>query len=158
MFLLFVVLLFLSLFLEGTVTTLPLVVVLLLLLMINRREGVVFVLAFISGLLLDILRLQTFGGTSLFLLCFLFLVLLYQRKYEIDSLPFVMIAAFIGTVGFGLVWNDQGIVLEAVVNALLAAGLFLFVKTIHFGRVKKSRVSKHLTSKIPLTPFFRGNL
>jgi cell shape-determining protein MreD len=136
MFLPFLILLLLVIFFEGTVTTLPLVVVLLLLLMINRRDGVVFILAFVSGLLLDLLRLQPLGETSLFLLCFLFLVLLYQRKYEIDSLPFVMIAAFIGTVGFGLVWSDQEIVVEAIVNALLVAFLFVFTKRVHFGRAK----------------------
>src|SRR6266700_5012533 len=112
MFLFLTILLLMLTIIEGTITTLPLVLIFLLLLAIRRRDEVVFVVAFISGLVLDILRLHTVGGTSLFLLCFLFLVLLYERKYEIDSLPFVILAAFVGTVGFGLVWADQAIIMQ----------------------------------------------
>jgi len=80
---LFLLLIIISVFLEGTVTTLPLTLVCLLCLTIYKREGIVFLIAFLAGLLLDILRVNMVGESSLFFVVFVFLILLYQRKYEI---------------------------------------------------------------------------
>jgi uncharacterized membrane protein YjjP (DUF1212 family) len=52
-----------------------------------------------------------------------FMILLYQRKYEINSYPFVAAAAFLGSVGFLLVFG-RGTFFDAVINVF--AGLLLF--------------------------------
>src|SRR5258706_10781636 len=94
------ILLAITIFLEGTVTTLPLVLIYLLCLTIWKRDAVVFPIAFVGGLLLDILVVRAIGVSSLFFVIFVFLALLYQRKYEINSYPFVAFASFLGSIVF----------------------------------------------------------
>jgi len=117
-----------AVFLEGTVTTLPLVFVLLLLMTIWQRSSIVFIFAFFAGVVLDMLQLQIPGETSLFLLVFLFFVLLYERKYEIDSLPFVAIAAFVGSLLFCGIFGYSSMWAQAVIIMGLAIGGFLLGK------------------------------
>jgi cell shape-determining protein MreD len=124
MMLLFIFVLLIALLLEGTVTTLPLVLVLLLCLTITRREAIVFPVAFVAGVLLDILTLRTVGVSSLFFTLFLFLILLYQRKYEINSYPFVAFAAFFGAVVFLLIFGYSGWFGQSLFTAFLAVVLF----------------------------------
>src|SRR6185436_14584869 len=93
-------LLVMLLFLEGTITTLPLVLIYLLCLTILKRDGGVFFVAFLAGIFLDLLMVRALGLSSLFFSLFLFLILLYQRKYEIHSYPFVAASSFLGSVGF----------------------------------------------------------
>jgi rod shape-determining protein MreD len=119
----FIAALLLALFLEGTVTTLPLVLIVLLCLTIYRRDAIVFPLAFLAGIVLDILTVQTLGVSGLFFIVMFFMILLYQRKYEINSYPFVAAAAFLGSVGFLLVFG-RGTFFDAVINVF--AGLLLF--------------------------------
>src|SRR5882672_9795610 len=95
---LFLTIFFIALFLEGTVTNLPLVFVTLIVLTIAMRNLFLFVLAFFSGIFLDTFALRPLGETSIFLLLCVFLMLLYQRKYEINSYPFVFLASFVGSL------------------------------------------------------------
>lgn len=62
-------------------------------------------IAFILGLIDDILSFQTVGVSSLFFVCLVGLMLLYARKFEVESLPFVGVfsvtASFVSTILFG---------------------------------------------------------
>src|SRR4051812_14231819 len=109
MLLIFSVMLAIALLLEGTITTLPLVLVCLLCLGISRRDVVTFFIAFFVGFFLDVFTLHPIGKTSLFFVIFLFLVSLYQRKYEINSVPFVIVASFIGSLLFLWVFGQKNI-------------------------------------------------
>src|SRR5882724_4709879 len=121
------ILLAIFILLEGTVTTLPLVLVFLLCITILKRDGVIFPIAFVAGLLLDLLTVQTVGEKSIFLIVFVFLVLLYQRKYEINSYPFVVFAAFFGSLGFGLLFAIGNVFGQALLSALVASILFMIL-------------------------------
>lgn len=131
-FLLF--LLALAVLFEGTVTMLPLVLICLLCLTIVTRDTIVFVAAFVAGILLDVFALRTVGITSLFLLSFVLLILLYQRKYEIYSYQFVMVAAFMGGLAFLLLFGYPQAIINAVVGAIVAACFFALIRL--FNRVE----------------------
>jgi hypothetical protein len=113
---------FISLFLEGTVTNLPLVFVCLVILTIAMRNLSLFVLAFLAGTFLDAFALRSIGMTSIFLLLCVFLILLYQRKYEINSYPFVLLSSFVGSLIYLLMFgyaNAFGLASASVVVAFL---------------------------------------
>ena len=124
MFYFLLILLILSVILEGTVTALPLTVVILLCLTIVRRDAMVFLLAFIAGIFLDTLALRPLGGSSIFLITFIFLMLLYQRKYEIYSYQFVLAGSFLGAILFLLIFGYEYPFWLAIGGSFLAAILF----------------------------------
>ncbi|MGI8420149.1 MAG: hypothetical protein ACR2LN_05920 [Candidatus Levyibacteriota bacterium] len=121
-------LLFFSILSEGTVTSLPLVLVSLLCLTILTRDSIVFFAAFVAGILLDVFALRPLGETSIFLLTFVLLILLYQGKYEIYSYQFVIFAAFIGGLFFLGIFGSTQVLLNAIVGAIVAACFFALIK------------------------------
>lgn len=123
-----IILLVLSVFLQGTITTLPLVLITLLCLTILRRDWSVFPLAFFSGLFLDALLVHRMGEASMFLLAFVFIILLYQRKYEINSYQFTFVASFLGSAIFLLVYGSSNVFLQAVISSFIALLLFGVVR------------------------------
>ena len=128
MFFFFIASLIIALILEGTVTTLPLVLIVLLCLTILRRDGIVFPIAFFAGLMLDVMTIRILGASSLFFTIMLFMILLYQRKYEINSYPFVGFAAFLASLGFLLLFERGNFLLDPLVNAFIALLLFAAVR------------------------------
>lgn len=128
MFFFLIVSLFIAVLLEGSVTTLPLVLIVLLCLTIVRRDAIVFSLAFIAGIFLDIVTVQTIGRSSLFFTVMVFLILLYQRKYEINSYPFVFFACLVGSFVFLFMMGIGNIIGQAIVSGALAVILFGIVK------------------------------
>jgi cell shape-determining protein MreD len=117
-------LLLLLLLLEGTVTTLPLVFVYLLCFSIIKRDTSVFPLAFVAGIVLDLMTVHPVGGSSLFFVIILFLVQLYQRKYEITSYPFVFVSSFIGSWLFLMIFGYHDTVMQAIISSIFALALF----------------------------------
>ncbi len=114
------IILFIVTLLEGTITTLPLVLIVLLCGLIINKRRTVFYAAFVSGLLLDIFLLQTPGGSALFLLLFLYLILLYQKKYEINSYPFVAVSSFVGSYLYLFIFGHSNILPLAVISCIIA--------------------------------------
>jgi cell shape-determining protein MreD len=126
-----IILLSLGLVLEASLTTIPFVFLILLCLMVILRENWLFAVAFVFGLLFDLLSFKTVGGTSAFLVLFLFLVLLYQSKFEITTRYFVLIASFVGS--FLFLWLQgytHWIIIQAVVSSLIAIGMFELLKRV----------------------------
>ena len=131
MIILFSLLLIPSILLETTVTTIPFIFVFLFLLLVITRQGFVFLLAFFSGIFIDVLSLRPVGETSAYLLCFLFLVLLYRRKYEIYSFPFVVISSFAGSSLYLLFFGGDTILLQGLICAVLSFVLFTIITITH---------------------------
>ncbi len=129
-------LLLIFVFLEGTVTTLPLVFVLLLSALILKRRRLVFYAAFISGLLLDLLTVRTIGSEIIFFLLFFYLVLLYQKKYEINSYPFVLVSSFVGSYLFLLLFGYGNVLAQSAVSCIVAIVLFTVGR---FGKTEKRK-------------------
>lgn len=120
-----------SLILNATLTTVPLSLIALLTLTVTKKKDYVFLLAFVMGVILDITAVRPIGATSLFFVACVFLVLLYDRKYEIDSMPFVMITAFVGSLIFLLAIHAHFVLPQAALSVPIALVLHLCFRFIY---------------------------
>lgn len=127
------ILLLISIFLEATVTAIPLSIAIILCLGIISKEKV-FAVAFIAGTVLGILELQPLGSEAIFLLLFSVLVMLYQHKYEIDSYPFVIVSSLIGAYLYLLFFAMASIYLASLCS-VFAVTLF---SVLRIGKLKTS--------------------
>lgn len=117
-----------GLWFEVTLTTLPLLLIIVTVLVILYRDIWVFGAAFLGGIILDSATVRPLGATSMFLVCWLFLILLYERKYNIDSVPFVVVSSFFGGLIFLYVFGYETILLQSIIGSLLALLLFTFLR------------------------------
>ncbi|HKC14432.1 MAG TPA: hypothetical protein VKC89_00490 [Patescibacteria group bacterium] len=113
-------LLILAIILEGSFISIPFVFLFLLFFALKNRSLWVFALAFISGILLDSFFLRNLGQTSIFFLIFLFAVMLYERKFEIASLSFVLISSFVGSFIYFLILGEAFVIPKVLVTCILA--------------------------------------
>lgn len=117
----FVILLLISTLLQASVTTLPLVILFFLNAAVVTKKTWIFPIAFLTGLVLDILLLNPMGKTSLFLVIFLFIVLLYDKKFDIQTFPFVFLSSFIGSlIYFIVILHIPNIFTQAIVSAVIS--------------------------------------
>ncbi len=118
------IVIFLAIFLEATIIHLPLILLSLLIFFIITRSADVFLMAFLFGMLIDLLTVQRVGVSSVFYIITLFLTSLYERKYSIQTVPYIFIATLISSwLYMFLIWNESQPEL-ALVSALL--GIFVF--------------------------------
>jgi rod shape-determining protein MreD len=118
-------LLLLALILEASLTTIPFIFLILLVFMALSRANWLFIAAFIFGILLDLVGFRTLGISSAFFLIILFLVLLYQSKFEIATNAFIIVTSFFGSLGYLiLIGFDQNLLLQAIFSSII--GLLLF--------------------------------
>ncbi|MDP3726861.1 MAG: hypothetical protein Q8Q96_00930 [bacterium] len=128
----FWLLLFLAVFSE-VLTTLPLAFILLVVFYALKRETWLFIAAFFAGILLDLILVRTIGTSSLFFVIFLFVEEIYGRKFETQTLPFVLLAAFIGSIFYLLIFHfmilGQTLIFQqSIVTSMLALGVFKLLK------------------------------
>jgi rod shape-determining protein MreD len=129
------VLLGIAVLLEGSITSLPLVLSMLLVLAVNLRKQDVFVAAFLAGFLLDVLLVRPVGVTSIFFLCMLLLVFLYEKKYEIKSLFFVVLFAGLSSALYLMIFHSPDFFLQVVISTLIAGGLFNLLRALNHKKV-----------------------
>lgn len=118
--------LLLAIILEGSLTFLPLVFLVLLVVAVKERQSWIFFLAFFAGIILDVFYLKTVGTTSIFFLSFLFLLLLYQRKFEIATYPFIAVSSFLGSFIFMIILGISTPFMEALVSVFIGLLMFKF--------------------------------
>lgn len=131
----FVVLFFLII-LESSVTTLPLVLLFLIFYTVFTRSESVFFIAFFAGLLLDILMLRPLGVTSIFFLVIIFLILLYENKFEIGTMYFVMIATFVMSFLYLIFFPVSQIYLILPTCVIFSMIFFMMIKKINTPKLK----------------------
>ena len=115
----------LLLFVHATILTIPIFISVLLMVYIFKKESWAFPLAFFSGIILDTLTVRDLGISSLFMILFLLLVVLYENKFEIKTIPFVLLASFIGSFFYLLIFNYDFALIQGIVNACVAGIIFL---------------------------------
>ena len=131
----FYIMLFLATYLEGTLTTLPLVLALVIPYAVSTQKESIFLGVFLSGLILDLMSGKTIGVTSLYFLCSVFALLLYQRKYEIATYPFIAISTAILSLLYLFLFVHTSIVLQAICTVVIAEVSFGLLKAFHiYGR------------------------
>mgnify|MGYP002336000011 FL=1 len=136
------ILLLIALVFEVSLTTLPLIFLVLLTLAVVIKENWIFLFAFIFGVLFDLISFKTIGISSAYFIIFIFLVLLYQKKFEISTIYFVLTSSFLGSFGFLLILGyNNSILLQAFVSSLI--GVFIFIAFKRFMRLD-SNSSKSL--------------
>ncbi|MBP9716858.1 MAG: hypothetical protein KBD51_02840 [Candidatus Levybacteria bacterium] len=124
-------LLLISIFLESTIITVPLTLLIIIFTAVIFKNNDVFYLAFLSGLLLDILTLGTIGLTSAFFVLFVMLIFLYQKKFEIESLSFITISSFSGSVIYLFLTSSSNLIPQAMLATfIMFMSFFIFKKTI----------------------------
>lgn len=114
--------------LEATITILPVLLCLLVVISIHEKSNKIFVLAFISGIVLDVMRVDPIGLRSMFYAVLLFLIFLYERKFETSNPVFVFFASIIGSIGYLLLFQYQ-VVLPAILGGVFATILFYIAKS-----------------------------
>lgn len=124
-----IVILIFALILESTITSIPLILIALLCFMVVSKNNSLFAAAFIFGFLLDLALFKTLGLSSAIIVTFLFLVLLYQNKFEIATNSFILVSSFLGSFGFLLALGyNKSIIFESLLSSLLALLLFILLK------------------------------
>lgn len=121
--------------LEGSVTTVPLVLLYLILLTVFTSKHVVFGVAFGAGILIDLLLVRPIGQTSAFYLLFLFFIVLYERKYEMATVPYVLATSLVGTISYGLIYGLPSLPLIIISGVGMSVVSFLVIK--RFSPVKR---------------------
>ena len=111
----------------SPLTTVPIIVGVILCLAVVFRNRRVFIAAFLGGLFIDLLMVRALGETSLFLMIYTFMIYLYQRRFEIQTIPFVLIGSFVGSVGYLLIFQYDHVLWQAVANALIALLVFKYL-------------------------------
>ncbi|MDP2649478.1 MAG: hypothetical protein Q8P10_01400 [bacterium] len=127
-FLLVFLLLFFLVFLEGSITTIPLVLDVLLVLYVLLRSPWIFLAAFLGGLFLDISLVNHPGNTSIFFLVFLLIVNLYERKFEISNVYFILIYSFLGSLIFLKISGYDNIFVQSLLSSIFSVLLFIIMK------------------------------
>lgn len=125
--LLFFLLFLIAIILEGTLTIIPLFLSVLLVAYIIKDKNWIFPVAFFCGIFLDILSLRTIGESSTFFVIFIFTVALYEHKFEVQSIPFVFFASFLGSLFYSFLFVKSGIFWESLASALISVIIFLLL-------------------------------
>jgi len=105
--------------LEGTVISLPFSFLSLIFLATTRKHVSVFFLAIVNGLILDLITLRPLGITGIFYTVFLFLLFLYERKYETSTLPFILSAVFVGVLIYSVIFSNTHITLQIILSIII---------------------------------------
>lgn len=136
-YVLFFILLCICIFFQISSTFLPLSFIILLVWGIESENIIPLLLAFVSGIIIDISLLNDLGQSSLYFLIALLLVFLYERKFEVKSIQFVFFASFFSTLLYFLLFHGSFYILESFLCSLLGVGLFVFSRLV-FAPKKKT--------------------
>ena len=121
---------FLSSIFFGAITTFPIVLIALVCTTVVFRESWVLAVAFLAGIFLDLLSVRVLGQTSIFFLIFIFMLFLYEKKFEIQTVPFVFFSSFLGAMAYLLIFGYNHVLEQAAVSSLVAIVLFKSVISI----------------------------
>lgn len=122
----FFLLICLAILLEGTITSMPLVLDILIVFYITKRNSGIFILSFISGVVLDIFGVRVLGLTSIFFITFIFIILQYGRKFEIATYPFVFFSSLMGGLFYLWLFKYDDVFMQGVANSIIAVLMFKF--------------------------------
>lgn len=123
----FIAILILLIIAASAITTIPLSVALLAVTAVLLKKSRVFFLAFGLGLFADLISLRPLGYASLLLIIFVFLIRLYERKFETQTMPFVFISTFLGSISYLWLFGYNNILVQSLICAVISILLFKFL-------------------------------
>lgn len=124
----FFFLLLIAIVVEATITTIPIVFSVLFAFGVIMRQSSMLVWSFVAGLLLDALTFHLLGMSSLFFLLFFGLVFLYERKFEVQSISFVLIFSYLGSLLYMILLGIGYSIILSIASTVIATICFLVVK------------------------------
>lgn len=128
-------------FFEIVLTSVPLVFIMLLNLFIFSKKEWIFILAFLTGILFDILSIRTIGYTSMFFVSALFLVSLYERKFETSTAFFIFIMSFFLSAIY-LILFSEFLTIESIFTAVIGVIIFLLFNFLQHKEISPSTKMK----------------
>lgn len=128
--------LFIAVFFEGSFTTIPLVLDVLLVSFVLSRDSWVFLASFLLGILLDIISLRLIGTTSIVFIILLFILTLYEKKFEVKTVYFVFLSSFFGSLIFLIVFRYDYVLQQAMISSFIAVLIFKI-----FGKSNNMRIT-----------------
>ena len=132
--LLIIILLTISLILESSITTIPLILLVLLVSTVVIKDDIVFLLAFIFGILLDVLTFKTIGLSSAFFTFLVFLILIYEKKFEINTLSFIAFSTLLSSFLFLIFFQRGNIIVQSLVSTAIGLIFFAAFKKLSYKR------------------------
>jgi len=133
--------LFLASIFEGTILHLPITLIALLFSTIFLQKNYIFYLSILIGIFLDFLTFSQLGFHDLFFLIFLGIIFIYLKKFEVKSLQFALTMTVLGSLGYGLFFGNQNLILQVLVSLILSLILFLIGKFILESSIKQYKIS-----------------
>lgn len=111
----FIILLFLLIFLEVFLVPIPLVIIFSIMIFLLFDTDRIFVSFFLSTLLLDMIRGNKIGASSVFIFATLFIIFWYRKNFNKRSSLFFLIFAFISSIIYSFL---LGYSLNLLVNSV----------------------------------------
>lgn len=109
---------------QGALFPTPIILSVLLFFLLIFERTWIFLMAFLSGIILDIISLRTIGTTSLFFVIFLFIAIQYARKFETKTARFVLFSSFIGSLIFLIIFGYNSVLQQSIINSVVSLVLF----------------------------------
>jgi cell shape-determining protein MreD len=100
-----------------------------------------FIVAFLAGLLLDVFLLRPLGESSVYFLIVLFLIFMYEKKYEVNSLLFMTLATGVTSCIYFVIFPVPGSLSQVITATLLGGFLYILL---HIKKTKKQASISHL--------------
>lgn len=115
-----------AMLLEGSLTTIPILLSILIACWTCRLNPLlVYGASFIGGMFLDIAHVEgIIGMTGVVYIFFLFIVSLYERKFEIHTFQFAGFASFIGAFIFLTIFKHEFIIIQSIIATGITLILF----------------------------------
>ena len=132
-------LLFLTILIESTLIQLPLTLIIFCILTVVYKEEWIFPVSLVVGIILDSLMFRPIGATSLFFLLFLLVVFLYEKKFELRSVWFVIFIVGVGSFFFLLVFGHTLLVVQTAISIVI--GILLFFVFSFLQPLPKDKIS-----------------
>lgn len=126
-----------SLIFEGTFVSVPFFVVSVVLTAVIFRSQRMIVTVFLLSILYDVITLSQIGQTSMFSLLLIVLILLYERKFETKTLPFVFFMSLIASSLYLLLFGSYAFFIQLAISVLYGTVAFFILERFHF--IQKER-------------------
>ncbi|HEX7041791.1 MAG TPA: hypothetical protein VF189_00940 [Patescibacteria group bacterium] len=113
-------------FLEALVIKIPFALLLIILAIVFSKKAWIILLSIPIGLTVDFLLFRIIGTTSLFFIVMISLFLGYSKKFEIESIGFVIFATLISTFFYFIIFGADNILLQMILSLVFAIlGFFI---------------------------------
>lgn len=115
---------FITLFLQSTLVTWPLVLVAIIVFFVLTGRISIFGIACLIGIITDLVTFQSLGVSSIYFVLMCGVIFLYQRKYEIRSPVFVFLSTFFFSFFYGVLLIRNASIQSALITSCIALGIF----------------------------------